>query len=96
MSDHVFHLSGHVTRSDNGQGVFGLRVEARNPDDADAWARKWAKRRSRQVTPRVSAATDGATAIQFRGCSKATPNCLPVSQGWNFMVRPRVTAGLRP
>ena len=28
MSQAHFHLSGRVTRSDNGQGVFGLRVEA--------------------------------------------------------------------
>jgi hypothetical protein len=30
---------------------------------------------------------DGAITIQFGGCSKATPNCLPVSKGWNYMVR---------
>ena len=42
MSDHVFHLSGRVTRTDNGQGVFGLRVEARNADDAGASLLAWA------------------------------------------------------
>ncbi|BCS32615.1 hypothetical protein TBR22_A18290 [Luteitalea sp. TBR-22] len=30
---------------------------------------------------------DGAITIQFGNCSKSTPNCLPVRQGWNYMVR---------
>ena len=30
---------------------------------------------------------DGAITIQFGGCSKDTPNCLPVTKGWNYMVR---------
>ena len=30
---------------------------------------------------------DGAVTIQFGGCSKGTPNCLPVTEGWNYMVR---------
>jgi len=30
---------------------------------------------------------DGAITIQFGGCSKNTPNCLPVTPGWNYMVR---------
>jgi hypothetical protein len=30
---------------------------------------------------------DGAMTIQFGGCSRETPNCLPVSKGWNYMVR---------
>jgi hypothetical protein len=30
---------------------------------------------------------DGAITIQFGDCSKETPNCLPVSKGWNYMVR---------
>lgn len=30
---------------------------------------------------------DGAITIQFGGCSKETPNCLPVTKGWNYMVR---------
>lgn len=29
----------------------------------------------------------GAIAIQFGGCSKEVPNCLPVTKGWNYMVR---------
>ena len=32
MSGQVLHLSGRITRSDNGDGVFGLRVEARDAD----------------------------------------------------------------
>jgi hypothetical protein len=30
---------------------------------------------------------DGAITIQFGDCSKDTPNCLPVTEGWNYMVR---------
>lgn len=30
---------------------------------------------------------DGAITIQFGDCSKETPNCLPVTKGWNYMVR---------
>lgn len=30
---------------------------------------------------------DGMTTIQFGECSRTTPNCLPVSNGWNYMVR---------
>lgn len=25
--------------------------------------------------------------IQFGGCEKDTANCLPISEGWNYMVR---------
>jgi len=30
---------------------------------------------------------DGAITIQFGNCTKETPNCLPITQGWNYMVR---------
>lgn len=30
---------------------------------------------------------DSAITIQFGDCSKETPNCLPVTQGWNYLVR---------
>ncbi|MET0892949.1 MAG: DUF1214 domain-containing protein [Pseudoxanthomonas sp.] len=30
---------------------------------------------------------DGATTIQFGGCTPDTPNCLPTTAGWNYMVR---------
>lgn len=30
---------------------------------------------------------DGKVTIQFGGCEAATPNCLPVTDGWNYMVR---------
>lgn len=30
---------------------------------------------------------DGSIQIQFGGCDGATPNCLPVMEGWNYMVR---------
>ena len=25
--------------------------------------------------------------IQFGGCGKDTPNCLPIMEGWNYTVR---------
>lgn len=30
---------------------------------------------------------DGSVAIQFGGCDGKTPNCLPITPGWNYMVR---------
>lgn len=30
---------------------------------------------------------DGTTTIQFGGCDGATPNCLPITPGWNYTVR---------
>ena len=30
---------------------------------------------------------DGSITIQFGDCTKDTPNCLPVTEGWNYMVR---------
>jgi para-nitrobenzyl esterase len=30
---------------------------------------------------------NGAYTIQFGGCEKATPNCLPITEGWNYTVR---------
>ncbi|MFG6178469.1 DUF1214 domain-containing protein [Halomonas sp. THAF12] len=30
---------------------------------------------------------DGSITIQFGSCTAETPNCLPVTEGWNYMVR---------
>jgi hypothetical protein len=30
---------------------------------------------------------DGSMTIQFGDCSRDTPNCLPITSGWNYMVR---------
>lgn len=30
---------------------------------------------------------DGSVTVQFGGCEKETPNCLPISPGWNYTVR---------
>jgi hypothetical protein len=30
---------------------------------------------------------DGAVAVQFGGCDGKTPNCLPITPGWNYLVR---------
>lgn len=32
-------------------------------------------------------ATDGSVTIQFGGCDGKIPNCLPITQGWNYTVR---------
>jgi len=32
-------------------------------------------------------ATDGKVIIQFGGCDDATANCLPITPGWNYLVR---------
>jgi hypothetical protein len=37
------------------------------------------------VTAKKSA--DGTVAIQFGGCDGTTPNCLPITPGWNYWVR---------
>ena len=31
--------------------------------------------------------TDGSVTVQFGGCQKATPNCIPTPPDWNYMVR---------
>ena len=31
--------------------------------------------------------SDGSVTIQFGGCQKSTPNCLPITKGWNYTVR---------
>ncbi|HEY1429972.1 MAG TPA: DUF1214 domain-containing protein, partial [Candidatus Tumulicola sp.] len=30
---------------------------------------------------------DGSTTIRFGGCDEEPANCLPISAGWNYMVR---------
>lgn len=30
---------------------------------------------------------DGSITIQFGGCTEGTSNCLPITEGWNYMVR---------
>jgi hypothetical protein len=32
-------------------------------------------------------AADGSYTVQFGGCTKATSNCLPITDGWNYIVR---------
>jgi hypothetical protein len=31
--------------------------------------------------------TDGAVTIQFGGCDNKIPNCLPITPGWNYLIR---------
>ena len=30
---------------------------------------------------------DGSVSVQFGGCDGKTPNCLPITPGWNYIVR---------
>jgi hypothetical protein len=30
---------------------------------------------------------DGSVTVQFGGCGDATTNCLPITKGWNYLVR---------
>jgi hypothetical protein len=30
---------------------------------------------------------DGSITLQFGGCGKTTPNCMPVVEGWNYLLR---------
>jgi len=30
---------------------------------------------------------DGSVTVQFGGCDGKMPNCLPITQGWNYIVR---------
>lgn len=30
---------------------------------------------------------DGSTTVQFGGCDRQVPNCLPVPPGWNYLIR---------
>ena len=30
---------------------------------------------------------DGAVTVHFGGCEDGRPNCLPISEGWNYTVR---------
>ena len=35
----------------------------------------------------AEAGADGSIIVQFGGCDGAVPNCIPVTEGWNYMVR---------
>ncbi|HEY7116661.1 MAG TPA: DUF1254 domain-containing protein [Tepidisphaeraceae bacterium] len=35
----------------------------------------------------AKAGEDGSISVQFGGCDGTTPNCLPVTPGWNYLVR---------
>ena len=48
------------------------------PNEADAYS-------INSLTAKRSG--DGSVTIQFGDCTPTTPNCLPISPGWNYMVR---------
>jgi hypothetical protein len=49
-----------------------------NPNDLDAYS-------INSITGKKG--EEGAITIQFGNCDKNTANCLPVTDGWNYMVR---------
>jgi hypothetical protein len=49
-----------------------------NPNDLNAYSINSLTGKKRE---------NGVITIQFGDCTKATPNCLPVTNGWNYMVR---------
>jgi hypothetical protein len=55
----------------NAQGFF-------EPNDLNAYTLN-------NVTAKKAA--DGSVAVQFGGCDGKVPNCLPITKGWNYMVR---------
>jgi len=55
----------------NAEGFF-------QPNDLDAYTLN-------NVTAEPGA--DGTVTVQFGGCDRAVPNCIPVMDGWNYMVR---------
>jgi hypothetical protein len=48
------------------------------PNELDAWS-------VNNLTAKK--ADDGSVTVQFGGCDGAVPNCLPVTPGWNYLVR---------
>ena len=36
---------------------------------------------------RIEHCVNGSIAIQFGGCDGKVPNCLPITPGWNYLVR---------
>jgi len=41
------------------------------------------------MTARVTAKKndDGSVTVHFGGCGDDRPNCLPITEGWNFLMR---------
>ena len=42
---------------------------------------------SRQEIKEEAKESDGSVNVQFGGCDGKIPNCLPIMDGWNYMVR---------
>jgi hypothetical protein len=67
------------------QGGFGKFYHYRDPMPIDDQSVVRANRAKKNA--------DGSCAVQFGGCGGNIPNCLPITPGWNYMVRryrPRV------
>jgi hypothetical protein len=42
---------------------------------------------ARAESDRMFAANGGSSTVRFGGCADGRPNCLPVTDGWNYLVR---------
>jgi hypothetical protein len=91
----AIYLNVTPTRSD-GAVVYKLSVPANVPVDAfwsvtayDATGHLQKNQYNayslNNITARKEA--DGSVAVQFGGCDGKVPNCLPIMNGWNYMVR---------
>lgn len=85
-----------VPNENDGATVYRLRVPADVPVDgfwsvsvygADGYYHPNSSDRYTLNNLTAIKDADGGVAIQFGGCSETTPNCLPTSPGWNYMVR---------
>jgi len=86
---------GASTDSNDGQSVYQLTVRDVPADgfwsvsvyNADGFFEKNA--RGAYSVNNVTAATnpDGSVTVRFSGCDKVPTNCLPITDGWNYLVR---------
>jgi hypothetical protein len=47
----------------------------------------WAWQQHRPQGSQINRDEDGSVTVHFGGCGDGRPNCLPVMDGWNYLVR---------
>lgn len=91
----ALYLNFTPPRND-GQTVYRLQVPAGVPIDgfwsvsvygADGYYAKNALDRYTLNNLTAQKESDGSVIIQFGGCESAPSNCIPIMEGWNYMVR---------
>lgn len=89
------YASVNLTRND-GKTVYKLKVPAHVPVDAfwsvSVYNAKGFFEKNPENAYSVNNITakkdaDGGVSIQFGGCDGKVPNCLPITDGWNYAVR---------